>query len=120
LAERPELTFARKLAYGVGQMAEGLKNGAFGVFLFFYYVQVLGLSGTYAGLAVGIALMFDALTDPHGRVAVGQLAVATRQPSPVHVRLHRCRWRSRFVLLFSPPALRRVRAVPVAACRSPC
>ncbi len=53
-----------KLAYGFGQAAEGLKNGAFGVFLFFYYNQVLALSGTLAGLAVGIALMFDAVTDP--------------------------------------------------------
>ncbi len=58
------LGFATKFAYGFGQAGEGLKNGAFGVFLFFYYVQVLGLSGTYAGLAVGIALMFDAVTDP--------------------------------------------------------
>jgi Na+/melibiose symporter-like transporter len=62
--ERPKLTLASKFAYGSGQAAEGLKNGAFGVFLFFYYNQVLALSGTYAGLAVGIALMFDAITDP--------------------------------------------------------
>lgn len=59
-----ELSVGTKLSYGFGQAAEGLKNGAFGVFLFFYYVQVLGLSGTYAGAAVGIALMFDAVTDP--------------------------------------------------------
>lgn len=59
-----ELGFGTKFAYGFGQAAEGIKNGAFAVFLFFYYVQVLGLSGTYAGLAVGIALMFDAVTDP--------------------------------------------------------
>ncbi|MEQ8859997.1 MAG: MFS transporter [Pseudomonadales bacterium] len=65
-ASRPkgELSVGTKLAYGFGQAAEGVKNGAFAVFLFFYYVQVLGLSGTYAGLAVGIALMFDAITDP--------------------------------------------------------
>ena len=62
--ERDQLSVGSKLAYGFGQAAEGLKNGAFGVFLFFYYVQVLGLSGTFAGAAVGIALMFDALTDP--------------------------------------------------------
>jgi Na+/melibiose symporter-like transporter len=61
---RPALGFGTKLAYGFGQAGEGLKNGAFGVFLFFYYNQVLALSGTYAGLAVGIALMFDAVTDP--------------------------------------------------------
>ncbi len=58
------LGFGTKVAYGVGQAGEGIKNGAFGVFLFFYYNQVLALSGTYAGLAVGIALMFDAITDP--------------------------------------------------------
>jgi len=63
-SERPPLTLYAKFAYGSGQAAEGLKNGAFGVFLFFYYNQVLALSGTYAGLAVGIALMFDAITDP--------------------------------------------------------
>ncbi len=63
-SSRDQLSFATKLAYGWGQAAEGLKNGAFAVFLFFYYVQVLGLSGTYAGAAVGIALMFDAITDP--------------------------------------------------------
>lgn len=61
---RPPLSFGNKFTYGFGQAAEGLKNGAFGVFLFFYYNQVLALSGTLAGLAVGIALVFDAITDP--------------------------------------------------------
>ncbi len=61
---RPPLSFGTKFTYGFGQAAEGLKNGAFGVFLFFYYNQVLALSGTLAGLAVGIALVFDAITDP--------------------------------------------------------
>ncbi|MCB1685540.1 MAG: MFS transporter [Pseudomonadales bacterium] len=60
----PPLGLPVKFAYGFGQTAEGIKNGAFGVFLFFYYNQVLALSGTYAGLAVGIALIFDAITDP--------------------------------------------------------
>ena len=59
-----QLTFATKLCYGTGQAAEGLKNGAFGIFLLFYYNHVLGLSGTLAGLALGIALVFDAITDP--------------------------------------------------------
>ena len=61
---RPPLGLGTKFTYGFGQAAEGLKNGAFGVFLFFYYNQVLALSGTLAGLAVGIALVFDAVTDP--------------------------------------------------------
>ncbi len=59
-----QLRFPTKLAYGVGQAAEGLKNTAFGIFVLFYYNQVLGLSGTLAGLALGIALVFDAVTDP--------------------------------------------------------
>ncbi len=62
--EAAQLRFPTKLAYGVGQAAEGLKNGAFGIFVLFYYNQVLGLSGTLAGLALGIALVFDAISDP--------------------------------------------------------
>jgi Na+/melibiose symporter-like transporter len=58
------LGFRLKLAFGVGQAAEGLKNGAFGTFLLFYYNQVLGLPGTLAGIAVGTALIVDAFTDP--------------------------------------------------------
>ncbi len=60
----PPLTFNVKLAYGVGQLAEGLKNGAMNTFVVFYYSQVLGMSGTMAGLAVGTALLIDAITDP--------------------------------------------------------
>ena len=50
--------------YGLGQLPEGIKTAAFGFFLLFYYNQVLGLSGTLAGIALFIALAFDAVTDP--------------------------------------------------------
>src|SRR5690606_10981497 len=50
--------------YGLGQAAEGIKNHSFTFFLLFYYTQVLGLSGTLASLALAIALVFDAVTDP--------------------------------------------------------
>ena len=43
-------------------MAEGLKNSALSTFVLFYYNQVLGLSGTLAGTAIAIALIFDAVT----------------------------------------------------------
>ena len=56
--------FSSKLAFGVGQFAEGLKNTGFTFFILFYYNQVLGLPGTLAGAALFIALMFDAVTDP--------------------------------------------------------
>ncbi len=99
----PELGFVTKLAYGLGQAGEGLKSGAFGVFLFFYYNQVLALSGTYAGLAVGIALMFDAVTDPlAGSISDNfRSKLGRRHPfmylaaAPLAVA---------FFLLFNPPA----------------
>lgn len=59
-----KVPFDLKLAFGVGQAAEGLKNGAFATFLIFYYNQVLGMSGTLAGIAIGVALIIDAITDP--------------------------------------------------------
>ncbi|MEM9620984.1 MAG: MFS transporter [Pseudomonadota bacterium] len=60
----PALTVTTKLTYGLGQASEGVKNAAFSVFVFFYYAQVLGVSSFYTGLAVAIALVVDALTDP--------------------------------------------------------
>ena len=51
-------------AFGVGQAAEGIKGTAFNTFLLFYYQQILGVSGLYTGLALAIALTFDAITDP--------------------------------------------------------
>lgn len=58
------LGLGSKLGYGVGQAAEGLKTGAFEYILFFYYVQVLGLSGTLSGAALLIAMIADAVSDP--------------------------------------------------------
>jgi len=53
-----------KNAYGVGQVAEGIKDTAFSTFLLFYFNQVLGLPGTAAGLALFIETALDALSDP--------------------------------------------------------
>ncbi len=58
------ISFPVKVSYGLGQFAEGLKNASFGLFVLFYYNQILGVSGTLCGLALGIALVFDAITDP--------------------------------------------------------
>jgi Na+/melibiose symporter-like transporter len=53
-----------KLAYSVGAAAETTINVAFNAFNFFFYVNVMGVPGTLAGLAITIALIFDAVTDP--------------------------------------------------------
>lgn len=99
---RPPLTVRVKVSYGVGQLAEGLKNGALSTFLLFYYSQVVGLSPTLAGLAIGISLAFDAVIDP----IIGSISDHWRS-----------RWGRRhpfifialvpmtvaFIMLFSPP-----------------
>lgn len=60
----PPLARSIKVAFGVGQIAEGIQAAVFLTFLLFFYNQVLGLSGTLSGLALAISLMFDAVTDP--------------------------------------------------------
>lgn len=102
-AKTPPLTVRLQTIYGIGQVAEGVKNGAFGIFLFFYFNQVLGLSGSLSGLALLIALVVDAIVDP----MVGSISDSFRH-----------RWGRRhpflyvsavpmavsFAFLFSPPA----------------
>ena len=92
-----------RIAFGLGSYAEGIKSGAFSYFLLFYYNQALGLSGSLSGVALAVALLFDAITDP----LVGSLSDR-----------HRSRWGRRhpfmygsavpfalvFYLLFVPPA----------------
>jgi Na+/melibiose symporter-like transporter len=58
------LSWRIKGFYGLGQAAESIKNFGFGTLLLLYYNQVLGLSGTYSGIAVFIAIAFDAISDP--------------------------------------------------------
>lgn len=60
----PPLTTFTKTVFGLGAAGEAITNVAFNVFAFFFYNQVMGLSGTLAGLAVTIALFSDAITDP--------------------------------------------------------
>ncbi|MDH3640685.1 MAG: MFS transporter [Gammaproteobacteria bacterium] len=60
----PTISWRIKTFYGIGQAAESIKNFGFGTLLLLYYNQVLGLSGTYSGIAVFIAVAADAITDP--------------------------------------------------------
>ncbi|MCR9279938.1 MAG: MFS transporter [Pseudomonadaceae bacterium] len=58
------LRFQSKVAFGAGQLAEGIQSVVFIFFLLFYYNQVLGVSGSLCGLALALSLVFDAITDP--------------------------------------------------------
>ncbi len=90
------------VAYGFGQTAEGVKNQAFNVFLLFYYQQVVGIPGSLAGLALGIALVFDAISDPVAGAVSDRLRTRWGRRHPFMlvsvVPLVIC-----FVALFSPP-----------------
>ena len=53
-----------KFLYGLGFSAKGIKDGLFQIFVFYYFNQILGLDSALTGVAVMIALFFDAITDP--------------------------------------------------------
>lgn len=64
------------LSFGFGQLSEAVKNSGFNVFLLFYYNQVLGISATLSSIALAIALLFDAVSDP----IVGSFSDKLRTP----------------------------------------
>ena len=53
-----------KFFYASGAIANGVKNDAFTFFLLFFYSNVIGLTPGLASLAIFIALLVDAFTDP--------------------------------------------------------
>ncbi|WP_128892444.1 MFS transporter [Erythrobacter sp. HKB08] len=53
-----------KLAHGFGAAAFGIKNNGFDYFLLLFYGTVVGLEPGLVGLAILIALVFDAISDP--------------------------------------------------------
>ena len=64
------LGLSTKLFYGFGSAAYGVKDSGFNYFLLFFYSQVMGLPPSYVSLAIMVALVFDAMSDP----VVGQVS----------------------------------------------
>jgi GPH family glycoside/pentoside/hexuronide:cation symporter len=54
----------RIIAYSTGEGATSLTMNGIAAFAMLYYVQVLGLSGKWAGLALSITMLWDAVSDP--------------------------------------------------------
>jgi Na+/melibiose symporter-like transporter len=103
MAETKRLSVRTRAAYGVGGTAEAAISIVFNSFNFLFYNNVLGLSGTLCGLAVTIALLFDAVSDP----LVGSISDRFRSPlgrrhpflyaAPIPMGI--C-----FVAIYAPPA----------------
>lgn len=87
-------TLRTKLAYGLGSAAFGIKDQGFGFFLLIFYSQVIGVDAPLVGLALTIALVLDAISDP----IVGYWSDNFRS-----------RWGRRHVFMYAS-------ALPVAVC----
>ena len=70
----PQCSRSRMVGYSVGECANSLlMNSLFG-FAMLYYTEALGLSHALAGIAMGVAVFWDAVTDP----VMGHLTDNTR------------------------------------------
>ena len=63
-----------KLGYGVGDLASGLYLNFFGVFLFYYFVEIGGVAPAAIALMLLLSKLLDAVTDP----LMGAIADRTR------------------------------------------
>ena len=84
--DAPAITTSSRWAYGSGGAGYGVLYNAH-YFVLIYYSQVLGLDPGLAGLAVGIGLVFDAVTDP----LIGYLSDSTQYRSQRENKWHRMR-----------------------------
>ncbi len=53
-----------RLAYGFGSAAFGVKDAGLQIFLLMFYTQIVGVPAPLVGLALTIALVLDAVSDP--------------------------------------------------------
>jgi GPH family glycoside/pentoside/hexuronide:cation symporter len=58
------LGFATKLSQGLGAIPDTIKNWIFNTFALLFYNQVLGVDAFMVSVALAIAMVFDAVTDP--------------------------------------------------------
>jgi GPH family glycoside/pentoside/hexuronide:cation symporter len=62
--DSPGTPLRRIIAYATGEGASSLTTNGISAFAMLYYVQVLGLNSRYAGLALSISMLWDAVSDP--------------------------------------------------------
>ena len=59
-----QLPLRTRLAYAIGEMGEIVFLGMFNTFIVIYYNQVVGLSNSLIGIAIMLAMIGDAISDP--------------------------------------------------------
>lgn len=69
-----KLTLKTRLGYGIGDIAICLYWSGVGLYLLYFYTDVVGISPSLAGLIYGIGMFWDAITDPF----MGYVAERTR------------------------------------------
>lgn len=63
-APNKKTSFADIFSYSIGDGANSLVMNTFFGFAMLYYTKALGMSGTFAGLAMFVMMFWDAITDP--------------------------------------------------------
>lgn len=58
------LTFRQKFSYGIGAVGKDMVYALVSGFILYYYNTVLGISGTFTGIMMMAARVFDAFNDP--------------------------------------------------------
>ena len=96
------ISFQNRLLYSSGIVSHALKEAAMGVFILFYYKQVLGLSGTLTGLAIAISIIWDGISDPIIGAWSDRLrsALGRRHPLMIAAVIPLA---AGFVMLYGPP-----------------
>lgn len=61
---RGPLPVSTKLAQGIGAIPDTVKNWVFNTFTLLFYNQILGVEAFLVSVALAIAIIFDAITDP--------------------------------------------------------
>jgi GPH family glycoside/pentoside/hexuronide:cation symporter len=97
------LNYPTRIAFGAGTVPETMKNTLWHTFVLFYFVQVLGLSGAMAGLAIAIALAWNAIIDPMIGSYSDNLAPSKLGRRQRMMALSALPYCISIVLLFAPP-----------------
>lgn len=97
------LSVSTMLSFGVGEAAGAFKNMAWGVLLLFYYQQIVGVEAYLVGLAIAIAVLMDAVTDPLIGTWSDRIRTRWGRRHPM-LLISALPLAASFVLLFNPPS----------------